>query len=135
MFSGLFQSTTIPVLAEVVSFTQARHMVLAGNIANADTPGYQVRDLSVEDFQQRLKTAIDARKQPAATSPGEPAAAKPVVAEVARATPLVLRHDQSNLDMETQVSEMTKNQMQYNVALTIMTDQFKMLQSAISEKV
>ena len=59
----MFQSTTIPVLQEVVSFSQARHAVLAGNIANIDTPGYQARDLSVEDFQARLKQAIDDRDQ------------------------------------------------------------------------
>ena len=34
MLSGLFQSTTIPVLQEAVNFAQARHTVLAGNIAN-----------------------------------------------------------------------------------------------------
>ena len=50
--TGLFQSTSIPVLLEVVKFTKARHAVLAGNIANIDTPGYQARDLSVEDFQR-----------------------------------------------------------------------------------
>ncbi len=59
MFTSLFQSTTIPVLQEVVSFAQARQAVLAGNIANIDTPGYQTRDLSVEDFQTRLKQAMD----------------------------------------------------------------------------
>ena len=58
MLSSMFQSTTIPVLQEVVRFAQARHTVLAGNIANLDTPGYKVRDLSVEDFQGRLEAAI-----------------------------------------------------------------------------
>ena len=48
---ALFQSTTIPALEQVVNFTEARHNVLAGNIANVDTPGYKARDLSVEDFQ------------------------------------------------------------------------------------
>ena len=45
MLSGLFQATTIPVLEQMVSFAQARHIVLAGNIANMDTPGYQAHDL------------------------------------------------------------------------------------------
>ena len=61
MFESMFQSTTIPVLEQVVGFAQARHNVLAGNIANLDTPGYKVRDLSVEDFQKRLDTAIEDR--------------------------------------------------------------------------
>src|SRR5437016_11118198 len=58
MLPNLFSSTTIPALAEVLNFAQARHTVLAGNIANVNTPGYRLRDLSQTEFQQRLKEAI-----------------------------------------------------------------------------
>ncbi len=50
MLESLFQSTTVTALEQVVNFTQARHTVLAGNIANIDTPGYQAKDLSVRGF-------------------------------------------------------------------------------------
>jgi flagellar basal-body rod protein FlgB len=136
MLTGLFQSTTIPVLQEVVSFAQARQAVLAGNIANIDTPGYQARDLSVEDFQARLKQAIEDRDDPGIRSPGEAdLPPKPLMAEVAKSTQMVLRHDMGNVDMESQVTEMVKNQMQHNTALTILTDQFRQLQTAISGRV
>ena len=135
MLANLFQSTTIPVLQQVVQFTEARHNVLAGNIANMDTPGYQVRDLSAADFQTRLKKAIEDRQQPDVFhSPGEPDAMRPTpLAEVAQSVPLT-RHDQNNTSMEQQVAEMVKNQMQHNVALTIMNSQFRLLQTAINEK-
>jgi flagellar basal-body rod protein FlgB len=133
MLSGLFQSTTIPVLEEVVQFSQARHTVLAGNIANADTPGYQARDLSLEDFQVRLQAATETRRAPAPGSPGE--SPKPVLAEVAKNSQAILRHDLGNVSMEAQVTEMVKNQMQHNTAITIMAAQFRMLQAAISGKV
>ena len=48
MINKMFDSTTIPVLEQVINFSQARHAVLAGTIANMDTPGYRVRDLSPE---------------------------------------------------------------------------------------
>ena len=64
MFPELFQSTTIPILEQVANFSQSRHTVLAGNIANLDTPDYKVRDLSVPDFQARLRKAIEERHQP-----------------------------------------------------------------------
>ena len=133
MLSALFQSTTIPVLQEVVSFSQARNAVLAGNIANIDTPGYQARDLSVEDFQARLKQAIDERDEPQAVSPGEAELApKTMMAEVAKSSQsTILRHDMGNVDMESQVSEMVKNHMQHNLAITILEDQFHQLQTAI----
>jgi len=63
MLSSLFDSSTIPVLEQVVNFTQARHGILAGNIANLDTPGYKTRDLSPVEFQNRLKEAIETRRQ------------------------------------------------------------------------
>src|SRR5687768_3634420 len=64
MLSSLFESSTIPVLEQVVKFTEARHGVLAGNIANLDTPGYRTRDLSPELFQERLQEAIETRRRP-----------------------------------------------------------------------
>jgi flagellar basal body rod protein FlgB len=57
------------------------------------------------------------------------------MAEVAKSSPTILRHDMGNVDMESQVTEMVKNEMQHNTALTILTDQFHQLQIAISEKV
>jgi flagellar basal-body rod protein FlgB len=63
MLSSLFRSSTIPMLEQVVNFTEARHGVLAGNIANLDTPGYKTRDLSPELFQQRLTEAIKTRHE------------------------------------------------------------------------
>jgi flagellar basal-body rod protein FlgB len=139
MIANLFDSTTIPVLQQVVDFCQARHNVLAANIANMDTPGYLVRDISVEDFQTRLHQAVESRHQPASASgeisPGEIGlrGAEPM-AEVAKNSKTILHHDQSNVSIEQQASEMAKNQMQHNLALTIMVKQFQMLESAISEK-
>ena len=149
MGPNLFQSTAIPVLEQVINYSQARHLVLAGNIANLDTPGYRVRDLSQEDFQSRLRDAIRQRHAPSAKtsasrmSPGEMMAAssvgsrrrKPLMAEVAKDTKTILYHDQSNVGIEYQVTEMVKNQSQHNLALSIMASQFRLLQTAISERV
>ena len=134
MTSGIFQSTTLPVLQEVVNFAQARHTVLAGNIANVDTPGYKVRDLSVEDFQDRLRKAIEkSHEPPVPRSPGEPGETRDeLLAEISRNPKSILYHDKSNVGMEHQVTEMVKNQMQHNLALTLMTNQFRLLQVAIS---
>jgi flagellar basal-body rod protein FlgB len=136
MLSGLFQSTTIPVLEQVVSFAQARNTVLAGNIANIDTPGYQARDLSVEEFQERLKAAIQERDNPSTMSPGEPGFRSVTpLADVAKTSTSILRHDQGNVGLESQASEISMNHMRHNLALSLLVDQFHLLESAISEKV
>ena len=136
MISGIFDSTTIPALQEAMQFAQARHEVLAGNIANLDTPGYRVRDLSPEVFQERLKEAIEAREtrnepwSPGSTStPGDP------LNRVSESMRSILYHDDSNVGIEQQVTEMTKNQFLHNVAISVMSSQFRLLQTAISERV
>ncbi len=132
----LFAGTSIPVLGEVLNFAQARHTVLAGNIANVNTPGYRLRDLNEGQFQQRLKEAITQSKRSLSASPSL-ADAEPgdPMREVRASLENLLYHDDTNIDLEKQVAEMTKNHLLHNFALTVMADQFNLLQTAISERV
>jgi flagellar basal-body rod protein FlgB len=149
MLSSIFQSSSLPVLEQVVKFTEARHGVLAGNIANLDTPGYKTRDLSPELFQERLKEAVETRhKPPTQNYEGDPFAVNPTYsAEKQQSRELaafrkvedtmksVLRHDQGDVSMERQISEIVKNQQQHNMAIGIMSAQFRLLRTAITERV
>jgi len=137
MENGILNSTTIPVLEQVIDFAQRRHEVLAGNVANLDTPGYQVRDLSVETFQQRLQDAVEAsrqRHQP--LSPGMMGSRRrDAISDVSDSMRSILYHDGSDVGMEQQVLQISKNQFLHNLAISLMSTQFQMLQSAISERV
>jgi len=151
MLSSLFNSSTVPVLEQVVNFTQARHGVLAGNIANLDTPGYKTRDISPAQFQKRLKEAIQHRRE-AAQSPtyainspffnrtSAHLAGRSAVTghdgmnEVRESAKSILYHDDSNVSIEQQVAEISKNQAQHNLAVSLMTAQFRLLRAAITER-
>ncbi len=144
MLSNMFDSSSLPVLEQVVNFTQARHGVLAGNIANIDTPGYKSRDLSVEKFQTQLKEAIathrHAAELPSHANSGyygaEPLdVAKEPWDNVRKVSDDILFHDEHNVSLEKQVTEITKNQTQHNMALTIMNAQFRLLRAAVTERV
>lgn len=149
MLPLMFQSTTIPVLEQVVKFTEARHGVLAGNIANLDTPGYKTRDLSPERFESKLKQAIETHYQP----PSQPYDSRSMGLSSARAAERheakrleafrqvddamksILRHDGDDVGMEKEVNEIMKNQQQHNLAINIMSAQFRLLRAAITERV
>jgi flagellar basal-body rod protein FlgB len=60
---GLFK-----LLHDKMGWHTQRQQVLAQNIANADTPDYQGRDLKDFDFRHEMRNAV--RLQPAATTPG-----------------------------------------------------------------
>lgn len=137
MINHLFESTTIPVLEQVVNFAQTRHGVLAGNLANLDTPGYQVRDLSAKAFEGRLKQAIHERNdshvrisQSELTQPIDSSFEK-----VSGDLEDFLYHDTSTGNLESQVAAINKNQMQHNLAISILSSQFRLMQAAISERV
>ena len=143
MLPSLFNASTIPVLEQVVSFSQARHGVLAGNLANLDTPGYRTRDLSPELFQERLEEAIEARNRSRDADPyrvGSYAGASQAnpqhseFAKVQDAMKSILYHDQSDVSLEKQISEIAKNHAQHNLALSLMTAQFRQLRAAITER-
>ena len=46
----------------------------------------------------------------------------------------MLRHDDNNTSMEQQVTEIAKNHAQHNLALSLMTAQFRLLRAAITER-
>ena len=147
MMSSMFDASTLPLLEQVVNFTEARHGVLAGNIANLDTPGYKSRDLSAEQFQSRLKEAVEERQRPTMRAPYpngpamqsfssamSPAKHENEIATISDDFQGMLRHDENNASMEEQVSEITKNQQIHNMALSLMNAQFRLLRSAITER-
>jgi flagellar basal-body rod protein FlgB len=137
MINQLFESTTIPVLEQVVNFAQTRHSLLAGNLANLDTPGYKVRDLSPQAFESKLKHAI-AQSHESATNRSLGDVTKAVnnpIGQISGELETFLYHDESSGNLETQIAAVSKNQLQHNLALSIMTSQFRLLQTAISERV
>ncbi len=146
MIPDLFSSNGIPVLEQVINFSQARHNLLAGNIANLDTPGYRTRDIPPAAFEAKLKEAIESSRRQTAEpdlhtenpaleleSTGAPRKRMPFQA-VKDSLASILRHDDGNVGMEQQVAELSKNQMQHNLAVNILVSQFRLLQAAISER-
>ena len=145
MINGVFNSTSIPLLEQVVRFSEERHKVLAGNVANIDTPGYQPRDLPVEKFQQALQDAIASRQPAQQQSAGLPPAAqaaKPVdqfftpelfQSHTAAAQNITFQ-DGNNRSVEWGMMELQKNSGMQRFAIEVITSQLNMLQSVISER-
>jgi flagellar basal-body rod protein FlgB len=151
MFDRLFDSSTIPLLAKVAAFTERRHEVLTGNIANISTPDYRTRDLPVAEFQAALAEAVSRRKsegpqgQPgwsysasAAEMTGTEPAAELFPQSLFRAVegpPRTLTfQDGNNRSIEQEVMEITKNSMMQGVAIELMNAQMNRLQAVISER-
>jgi flagellar basal-body rod protein FlgB len=144
MFSpGITQS-----LEETIAFAERRHAILAGNLANMDTPGYKTRDLSVSEFQASLKQLMAADKmRGVAPSPGDGSldatsgadgpriAHEQAVREVRDASTQVVYHDGSDDNLETQIAEISKNQSMHSTAVALLKSQYRTMQMAIAGNV
>ncbi|MBN1846427.1 MAG: flagellar basal body rod protein FlgB [Sedimentisphaerales bacterium] len=141
LLDGLLQRGSLPVLEQVMAFTEARHQVLADNISNIDTVGYTMKDLPVEEFYQALDRAIERRDRAGASAPLAPqdtrnlrwdAGGRLRARSVAAANQNILFQDQNNRSVENQMSQMAQNGLLHNVAAELLRQQYNLLQTAIS---
>jgi flagellar basal-body rod protein FlgB len=130
---GIFQSTTIPALEQSMAFAQRRHELLAGNVANLDTPGYRQKDLDETHFQTALADSIRSGQQPSAYS-GAAATRDDMYSGPRAASEQIVFHDGSDVSLENQVTEIAKNQHLHGLAVTTMRSQFALLRAAITER-
>lgn len=134
MWDSWLSNSTLPALEQSAAFSQKRHLLLAGNIANKDTPGYKSRDISVTDFNEALREAVEKQNSPAAhRSPGYADHASEVkpMEKVRDVTNQILYHDGSDVSLEQQVTEISKNQSKHDMAIALMRSQYRNLQAAI----
>ena len=140
MFDSWLSNSTLPALEQTAVFSQKRHQLLAGNLANLDTPDYQTRDLSLTDFQAQLKAVTDPSNpsKSSATSymPGkgqQPITQQQALDKARDVSKQILYHDGGDVSLEQQVTEISKNQSMHNTAIALMRSQFQTLQVAIRE--
>ena len=115
-----------------------RAEVIGNNLANADTPGFQARDV---DFQALLEKAEMASSSTAASNSGEAALAKghiPVESAGEMSTedllyrvPLQTALDGNTVDAHTEKQRFMNNALRYNAELTFLNSRINGLLSAI----
>ncbi len=137
MFDSWLSHSTLPALEQTAVFAQKRHQLLAGNLANLDTPDYKTRDLSVSEFQTQLKAVVDPSKSNATNYiPGkgqQPISQQQAIEKARDVSKQILYHDGGDVSLEEQVTEISKNQSMHNTAIALMRSQFQTLQVAIRE--
>ena len=126
--------STPPATHPALDVRARRTELIANNLANADTPGYQARDI---DFRKSLQEA-SAGRQPtvelARTARGHIAPSAASGAEAG--TPLYRTVVQASLDgntvdMDVERAQFAENAIRYEANLTFLNGQLKTLLAAI----
>jgi len=127
----LINQGNAPLVERMLSFTQARHKLIAQNIANASTPNYVQQDLDPAAFQAKLRRRIEERR----SSPPGQVRFGDVKGELTDPNKGVLFHDRSNRSMEQLMSDLSGNAIRHNMFVELMRKQYDSLQNAIKERV
>jgi flagellar basal-body rod protein FlgB len=88
--------------------------IIAANLANADTPGYVAQRM---DFAASMQNALAGKMDP----PVVQASTGPAVAE-----------NGNNVDMEDELSQMTRNRVLYTVESQLLAAKFRQLGTVLS---
>jgi flagellar basal-body rod protein FlgB len=122
------------VHAAALQVRSRRTELLATNLANADTPGYQARDI---DFRSVLANAAGGASSPVtmkATHAGhlQTASATEANADLLYRTPLAPSIDGNTVDVQLEQAAFAENAVRYQATLSFLSSKFRGLMTAIS---
>lgn len=126
--------------AAALSLRSQRTEVLAGNIANADTPGYHARDVNFEaELNKQLQGQSQGQLQGASQSRVRTTHAQHLPTNAAQTTgvellyrsPLMGSFDGNSVDTQLEQAAFAQNNMQFQAALRFLNGRFQGLMTAV----
>jgi len=114
---------TSRLLSQMIQGTGLRHRILAGNLANAETPGYQAQDVT-------FSAALDEANRP---EPADGPAGLQVETTVGYDIEAPTRRDGSTVDLDRQMVKLAQNTQWHNAMLQMLAGRFAMMKSAIRD--
>jgi len=135
----LFDATKIPLLGKALDVYALRQKVISSNIANITTVGYREKSVSFEEqFSGAMEQGsieqevTDGRHIAASTS--DPMIVDPQIVETPPENSLStdpLASGINNVDIDSEMADLAKNQIRFNFASRLLTDTFRDIQSSI----
>jgi len=121
----LFDATT-GLLAEMIRATAVRHRVLAANVANIETPGYQAQEAT---FSGAL---AEAQGRGGA---GAPAGAPRIEVTVAPDGDAASRRDGNSVDLDRQMVKLAQNTTWHAGLIQILVNRMNTMKTAMRDRV
>ena len=123
MVRGIFSKTAIPLMQKLLDTASDRQKVIAGNIANAATPGYQRRAV---DFKKSLEKA-----RSAANLHGLVEDENHMPLGTPDKSSSVVTVENTQPDIETEMALSAENQILYATAVKIVSGKFNTIKGCI----
>ncbi len=134
---GIIGNRTISALEQMAAFTEARQKVIADNIANVDTPGYQHKKVDLDGFQQAMAEAMQGRSSQQDLGPvtsdqvQRNDAGQMVLQPDVEPADNIAFHDGTNGQIEKDMTEMARNLLMHQVSVDMVRHHYRMIETAI----
>ncbi|MHC1480567.1 flagellar basal body rod protein FlgB [Frateuria aurantia] len=127
-------STPFGMHPDALSLWERRTTVLANNLSNANTPGYEARDI---DFQAALAQEATGSSETLALETTQPddisnVAASPAAAELLYRRPMQPSMDGNTVDTQLEDAAYAENTVHYQASLSFINAQVQLLKTAIT---
>ncbi len=113
---SMVDNPMVGALSRYLDLAAFRAGVVAGNMANVDTPGYRTRDV---DFARELHRALDGDSM-----------TKPEAREISG---LIERPDGNNVSVDRESLLLAQTQLQFHTGVELLRSEFRRLSTAINE--
>ncbi len=127
----LFEATRIPLLAKGLDAYALRHRVISDNVVNTETPGYRRKQVEFEEELQATRKRYGLRRtDPLHLGRGgmNPEKVTPEVTFDQRPSDV---NDLNNVDIDREMTDMARNQLQFNFASQLSRLYFELLKTSI----
>jgi flagellar basal-body rod protein FlgB len=108
-------SPNLELAGRFLNLAAYRQELIAGNIANIDTPGYHTQDI---DFRRELHRSLQG-----AESPPRPSAVPG----------LMQRPDGNDVSLDRESLALAESQLQFRLGVEVVRHEFRMISSAVNE--
>ncbi len=116
--------TQTNLLEKAMDAAWLRNEVIAGNIANIDTPGYKKRTV---EFESILRNAVQSKPSLHTIN------TQAIVPKITMHNDnFSIRADENNVDIDVEMAEISKNYIQYDTIKSMISSNFKRLSTVIN---
>jgi flagellar basal-body rod protein FlgB len=130
---NMFMDSTSRLLAKVLDLRAVRQNVIAGNLANAETPGYVMKELF---FEKELQRAVENKAiKPLKGEPGQINSSEAILEDGFNPTQLIKEYGKPNeLNIDKEMAKMSQNNLLYEVSTRLISKKFESLKMIIESR-
>lgn len=123
----------IDKLGLYLSLATLRHRILAGNIANAETPHYKSFDLVFKDIFRKPNSVREVNMWITNKRHLRPAYLLRPKAKITTTPPLIVGLDGNQVSMEYQMAQLAENTLEYEIAARLLAKKLEQIKFVIAE--